>query len=222
MTTPDCRRTRDRLAQLVSGEIEGEVGREIEAHLRACPACSAESESLREALSLLKAEVPPDPGVPYWSSFGTRLRARIAASRRRRRTLRLTAAAAAILLIASLALVRLQRESPAPLIAEGPAPSPTPAGVDRHATPAPPVTTHEPRPAPTQSAPARAPTVAEAEARLDTLLRQAAVEGQDPDEVEAILDELAPAHPLDGADALGRLSPEEDRSLSEDLLDPQG
>jgi len=222
MTTPDCRRTRDLLAQLVAGEIEGQVGREIEAHLRACPACSAESAGLREALSLLKAEVPPDPGVPYWSTFGTRLRARIAASQRRRRTLRLTAAAAAVLLVASLALVRLQRESPAPVIAKGPTPSPTSVTVECGATPAPPVVAHEPRPAATQSAPGRAPSVAEAEARLDALLRQAADEGQDPGEVEAILDELAPAHPLDGADALGRLSPEEDRSLSEDLLDPQG
>ena len=76
MTTSDCRRIRDLLAQLVSGEIERGAGREIEAHLLACPACSAEAAGLREALSLLKEEVPPDPGVPYWSSFGGRLRAR--------------------------------------------------------------------------------------------------------------------------------------------------
>jgi len=221
MTTSDCRRIRDLLAQLVSGEIEGEAGREIEAHLLACPACSAEAAGLREALSLLKEEVPPDPGVPYWSSFGGRLRARIAASQRRRRTLRLIAAAAAVLLVASLALLG-QRESPASRIAEGPRPSPPPIDAGSPATPAPPVAPHEPRPAPAPSVPARALSVAEAEARLDALLRQAAAEGQDPGELEAILDEVAPAHPLDGADTLGRLSPEEDRSLAEDLLDPQG
>ena len=66
------------------------------------------------------------------------------------------------------------------------------------------------------------PSVAEAEAHLDALLRQAAAEGQAPRDLEVILDEVAPAHPLDGADALGQLSPDDGRSLSEDLLDTQG
>jgi len=215
MTARSCQKARDRLAQLVSGEMEPETRREIETHLHACPDCAAEAESVRRALSLLETEVPPDPGAPYWSSFGGRLRTRIAASERRRRTLRQAALAAAAVLVATVSLVYLRHGAPSRQIATGP------AGESQPASPAPEHLTGS-HPAPPRPAPAHAPSVAEAEARLDALLRQAAAEGQDPRDLETILDEVAPAHPLDGADALSHLSPDDDRSLSQDLLDTQG
>jgi len=195
-----CAESRTRIAQWISGEMKPEDLGLFEAHLRACPACSAETESVRRTLAILETDDPPDPGVLYWSSFGGRLRTRIAASTKRRRALRLATLAAAAALVAALALVGLRREIPSRQVAEGPV---------------------------SGAAGARAPvgsdlSVTEAEARLDTLLRQAAAEGQDPRDLEAILDEVVPAHPLDGADALGPLSPEDGRSLSEDLLDTQG
>ena len=104
------------------------------------------------------------------------------------------------MLVATLALVHLRQEAAPRRIAEGP------AGEGQPAPPAPEHLTRS-HPATPRTAPARAPSVAEAEARLDALLRQAAAEGQDPRDLETILDEVAPAHPLDGADALSHLSP---------------
>src|SRR6266571_2604185 len=223
MTTPGCQKARDGLAQLLSGEMEPETRREIETHLRACPGCAAEAEGIRRALSLLETEVFPDPGLPYWSSFVGRLRTRIAASQKRRRTVRLAALAAAAVLVATLALVRPRHEAPPRRIAAGPAVGNTaPVSGDGQTAPAVPGSVTGVHPAPPPTAPAHVPSVAEAEARLDALLRQAAAGGQDPRDLDVILDEVAPAHPLDGADALGHLSPEDGRSLSEDLLDTQG
>ena len=223
MTTPGCRKARDWAAQVLSGEMEPEARRELDSHVRACPVCAAEEENIRRALSLLKTEDPPDPGAPYWSSFGGRLRTRIAASERRRRTLRLAALAAAAVLVAALALLRPRHEVPPRQIAEGPAverAAPV-TGEGQSSPPAPEEVTASHPAAPPPST-ARVPSVAEAEAHLDALLRQAASEGQAPRDLEVILDEVAPAQPLDGADALGQLSPDDDRSLSEDLLDTQG
>ena len=223
MTTPGCRKARDWSAQMFAGEMEPEARRELDTHLRACPACAAEEENIRRELSLLKTEDPPDPGVPYWSSFSGRLRTRIAAYQRRRRTLRLAALAAAAVLVAALALLRPRYEVPPRQIAEGPVVERTApvAGEGQPALPAPEDVTAR-HPAAARPSPARVPSVAEAEAHLDALLRQAAAEGQAPRDLEVILDEVAPAHPLDGADALGQLSPDDGRSLSEDLLDTQG
>ena len=120
MTTPGCRKARDWAAQMFAGEMEPEARRELDTHLRACPACAAEEENIRRELSLLKTEDPPDPGVPYWSSFSGRLRTRIAAYQRRRRTLRLAVLAAAAVLVAALALLRPRHEVPPRQIAEGP------------------------------------------------------------------------------------------------------
>lgn len=217
-----CPEARDQLAQLISGEMEPEVRREIETHLRDCPGCAAEAEGIRRALSLLEAEDPPDPGVSYWSSFGGRLRTRIAATERRRRTLHLAALAAAAVLVATLAVVQLRHGAPTRQIANVPAVGRTaPVTGEGKRAPAELEDVTGSHPAASRPAPPRVPSVAEAEARLDALLRQAAAEGQDPRDLDVILDEVAPAHPLDGADALGRLSPEDGRSLSEDLLDTQ-
>ena len=191
-----CDAARDRIAPWIAGEIEPDDRRDLEAHLGGCPGCSAEAGRVRRALALLETDEAPDPGPLYWSSFGPRLRARIAASARRRRALRLAAAAAAAVAVAGLAVFQL-RPASAP---------PWPGGGGRAAT----------RPGP------RALPVAEAEARLGALLRQAAAEGQDLSDLDAILDEIAPPDPLDAADALGRISPDEGPALSEELLDAQG
>jgi hypothetical protein len=192
-----CDGARDRMAPWIAGEMEPAACRELEAHLRACPGCSAEAEHIRRALALLETVEAPDPGPLYWSSFGPRLRARLAASARRRRALRLAAvAAAAALAVAGLAMLQFRHGTAPPVVAAGGRP--------------------ETRPAP------QALPVEEAEARLSAVLRQAVAEGQDLTDLDAILDEIAPLDPLDAADALGRISPEEGRSLSEDLLDSKG
>ena len=191
-----CDAARDRIAPWIAGEIDQEARRDLEAHLGGCPGCSAEAARIRQALALLETDEAPDPGPLYWSSFGPRLRARIAASARRRLVLRLASAAAAALAVAGLAVFQIRLPSAPPGLAGG----------GRVAAPPP---------------PPRALPVAEAEARLGALLRQAVAEGQDFSDLDAILDEIAPLDPLDAADALGRFSAEEGRALSEELLDEQ-
>ena len=192
-----CDAARDRIAPWIAGEIDQQARRDLEAHLGGCPGCSAEAARIRQALALLETDEAPDPGPLYWSSFGPRLRARIAASARRRLVLRLaSAAAAAALAVAGLAVFQIRLPSAPPGLAGG----------GRVAAPPP---------------PPRALPVAEAEARLGALLRQAVAEGQDFSDLDAILDEIAPLDPLDATDALGRISGEEGHALSEELLDEQ-
>jgi anti-sigma factor RsiW len=68
----------------------------------------------------------------------------------------------------------------------------------------------------------RAPTIEEAEARLRDALRRAAAEGDEPIPIETILDEIAPADSLEGTGLAGDPTPEDERRLSDDLLDSQG
>lgn len=189
-----CDAARDRIAPWIAGEIDLQAGRDLEAHLGGCPGCSAEAGRIRQALAILETGEAPDPGPLYWSSFGPRLRARIAASARRRLVLRLASVAAAAVAVAGLAVFQIRLPSAPPWLAGG----------GRAAPPAP-----------------RALTVAEAEARLGALLRQAVAEGQDESDLDAILDEIAPLDLLDAADDLGRISAEEGRALFEELLDEQ-
>jgi hypothetical protein len=65
-------------------------------------------------------------------------------------------------------------------------------------------------------------SVGEAEARLRRALERAVAEGQDTGAIETILDDIAPADSLEGTDRFGGLTPEDDRRLSNDLLDPRG
>ena len=75
---------------------------------------------------------------------------------------------------------------------------------------------HEMPPAP------RAPTIEEAEARLRDALRRAAAEGEDPIQIETILDDIAPGDSLEGTGLAGDPTPEDERRLSDDLLDSRG
>jgi hypothetical protein len=214
-----CAEARERIAPWLYGEIGAGERRALEEHLRACAACASDAERTRRALDLLAADDVPDPGPLYWSSFGDRLRARIAVSRRRARLLRLTAGiAAAAIVVAALALLEMRRGEPPGRAAGGRAGGALPAPAPRTGPEAPPTGSSlaEVRPAP------RALSVEEAETRLREALERAAAEGQDPGEIETILDEIAPADSLEGAGMAGDLSPKEDRRLSDDLLDPRG
>jgi predicted anti-sigma-YlaC factor YlaD len=194
---PACDAAQDRIAQWIAGELDPEPRRKLEAHLGVCTGCAAEARRLREALALLEQDEAPDPGPLYWSSFGSRLRARIAASARRRRLLRLAAVAAALAVaVAGLAIfqVRLPSVPHGRLGGEQAAVSVTP----------------------------RALPVAEADARLAELLNEAPARDQVLSELNAMLDEIAPLDTPDAADALGRVPPEEGPLLVEELLDGHG
>jgi Putative zinc-finger len=70
--------------------------------------------------------------------------------------------------------------------------------------------------------PLRAPSIEEAEARLRDALRRAAAEGDEPIPIETILDDIAPFDSLEGIGLAGEPTPEDERRLSDDLLDSQG
>lgn len=194
---PACDAAHERIARSVAGEIDAEARRELEAHLAACPGCSAEAGRIRDALALLERDEAPDPGPLYWGSFGPRLRARIAASARRRLLLRLAAVAAAVAVaFAGLSVFQVRF----PSVPQG-APD-TERGAARN--------------------PPRALPVGEADARLAELLRDAPAPDAVLSDLDAMLDEIAPLDTPDAADALGRVPPEEGHLLVEDLLDGHG
>ncbi|HEV8702162.1 MAG TPA: zf-HC2 domain-containing protein [Candidatus Polarisedimenticolia bacterium] len=194
---PACDAVHDRIAQWIAGELDPEPRRELEAHLGACTGCAAEAGRLREALALLEHDEGPDPGPLYWGSFGSRLRARIAASARRRSLLRLAAVAAALAVaVAGLAIFQVRLPS---------VPRELSGGEQAAVTVTP-----------------RALPVAEADARLAELLNEAPARDQDLSDLNALLDEIAPLDTPDAADALGRVPPDEGPLLVEELLDGHG
>jgi putative zinc finger protein len=74
-----------------------------------------------------------------------------------------------------------------------------------------------------QAGPAgRAPTIEEAEERLRDALRRAAAEGKGPIPIETLLDDVTPGDSLESTGLAGDPTPEDERRLSDDLLDPKG
>ncbi len=61
----DCSSARPEIPALVQGELADNAQREIEDHLRACPACSAEERAVRDLLDALRdaADAAPSPAV---------------------------------------------------------------------------------------------------------------------------------------------------------------
>jgi len=68
-----CTEFREHLLDLAVGEA-GVTGTAAEEHVRACPDCSAELQSLRQTMNLLDEWKAPEDTSPY---FMTRLRARV-------------------------------------------------------------------------------------------------------------------------------------------------
>ncbi len=212
-----CAEARDRIEPWLSGEMDAGERSALEAHLHACAFCATVAARARRALDLLTDNEVPDPGPLYWASFGRRLAVRIEARARRFRRLRLAAAiAAAVAVVAGLALWRVHDAIEPARLADVntngtvPVPQPSPratGGNQRDVAVA---------PGP------RALTIEEAETRLREALRRAAAEGQSARELDAILEDIAPADSSEEADQVGNLSPEDERRLSEDLLDPRG
>lgn len=59
-----CERFEDQLADDLGGELSGSSRLEFESHLRRCPSCRQEAETLREVVSTLDALGLPDVGPP--------------------------------------------------------------------------------------------------------------------------------------------------------------
>jgi len=73
----NCRHIIDLLGPYLDGECSPEERRQVEEHLRRCPACRSELEQLRRIESANRGTAPPDPGEEYWNTFLPRLRQRI-------------------------------------------------------------------------------------------------------------------------------------------------
>lgn len=76
-----CDDIRDRLVDLIEGELAAGERRRVEAHLARCPDCSREVRALRETLAQLQSA--PEPEVPegFLDGFSAAVQRRIAAER---------------------------------------------------------------------------------------------------------------------------------------------
>jgi hypothetical protein len=194
-----CKEALEGIAELVSGEMELSRQRDLEGHLRSCASCSEEVSRTRAALDLLAGEEVPDPGPAYWAAYGGRLRRRLAASGGRLRWRRLLAAAATVLLAAGLAAYVVRRAG-----SSGPAPDRLGGGrlAQRDA------------PGPPRDDPA--------EARLRSLLDQAAAGEEGLSAAQVILDEIVPGDPFGLDDDVDALSAEERERLARGLRGTRG
>ncbi len=182
-----CEDFQDDLAGLLAGEIDAAARRSLGEHLRACPACRDDAAGLKEVVALVGEDAVPEPGPAYWSTFGDRLRARIAAARARTGARTILAAAAALVVLAGLAL--LARTAPVGR-PQGPAP-----GVARSIAGPP----------------------EDDETRFEALLSHATSREEGRRALGVILDEMVPGDPLELEEGLGAMSPEEMENMTRDL-----
>ncbi len=69
----NCKQMKDSLLDLAASPAGAAMSAETQEHLRACPACAAELESMRRTMALMDEWKAPEPS-PY---FDSRLRARL-------------------------------------------------------------------------------------------------------------------------------------------------
>ncbi len=164
---------RERLSAYLDRELPPDESAAVEAHLAACPECTAFLAELA-AVDEAAASLPAEPPVGYFDTFPARVRARLeprqAAPRGRRVPAWTWAAAAALLLavVTPLTLRQLRPASTAPL-PPGPLPEPKRAEGSRQSEPPStpafrplPRGKGVPAPAPTPAALPAAPAVAPA------------------------------------------------------------
>lgn len=188
-----CEQFEDLIAADLAGEIDPGAKAGLAAHLERCPACALALGRLRAALGDLAAEEAPEPGPIYWTSFGGRVRERIAAvaaaSRRRRRLL----IAAAVVAACGIGLAATLRWPGRPAGRPGgPSASPVAAGAGATGD--------------------AGGGEAVAESRFDTALESMLGAGgaEAGDDLEAILDEVAPGDPFALAGGLDELDSDSD------------
>jgi anti-sigma factor RsiW len=73
-----CRKIRKLLESFMDGELSQELQDEVTLHLKGCPACRAELESIQKAEALSRQLAQVEPDQVYWSTFLPRLRSKIA------------------------------------------------------------------------------------------------------------------------------------------------
>ncbi|MGD9140409.1 MAG: zf-HC2 domain-containing protein [bacterium] len=106
----------DRLIDFATGGVGGDEARGIEEHLKVCPHCRAQVESLKRTLDIAAIDRVPEPEPAYWEHFAGNVRHRIrdrAESRKRRFRLvlipGLATAAACVLLIVVLTRIQVEQ-----------------------------------------------------------------------------------------------------------------
>jgi hypothetical protein len=94
-----CHKFRDKLSAFAAGELNPSEMEQVQEHIRSCPACSAEAEQYRSALTLLRdAPQAPPPGDLY-PSFAARLAREDKALDVKRMRLRWASAAVCLLIV---------------------------------------------------------------------------------------------------------------------------
>jgi hypothetical protein len=77
----DCTKLREHLVDMASGALPG--SQDAQQHLRECPACAGQLESLRQTMLLLDEWQAPDPSPYFETRLYARLREQSAQSSRR-------------------------------------------------------------------------------------------------------------------------------------------
>jgi len=98
-----CQAVREELELFVLGDVSDSRVREIEAHLRACPECSAAEQDYRLLLARLRGDGAAAPRPEFAVALGASVGRAIGAERRRRRLRRVAVVAAAAALLAAVA-----------------------------------------------------------------------------------------------------------------------
>jgi hypothetical protein len=120
-----CDQARERINELVDGEIDRAGRAELDAHLAACASCAALAEDL-EVLRRASRSLPTlDPPERVWSAIARQLPARVSdrSPARSREWVKVTLAVAAVLLAAvAITLLVRQGRSGVPQVTENAAP----------------------------------------------------------------------------------------------------
>lgn len=112
----DCERFREPMLDA----LQGKASTELDEHVRACPACARELESLHKTSALLDQWPAPEV-TPYFDSrLRARLREQAAAAAGWREWLRRPALAAAFVLVAALGVGLLDLGRPRTEVLQGP------------------------------------------------------------------------------------------------------
>ncbi|MBL7075252.1 zf-HC2 domain-containing protein [candidate division KSB1 bacterium] len=73
----NCKRVKDNLIDLLEGELVQSESRAVEDHLKGCPRCREDYQSLKTQLKLFGKVEVPDPGAIFWQNYLPRLRRRL-------------------------------------------------------------------------------------------------------------------------------------------------
>jgi anti-sigma factor RsiW len=72
-----CQQAQKQFMALIEGELNHAERQDVEAHVTACPACTADLQALKQTFYLARIPEVPEPSEEFWAGFVPALRQRI-------------------------------------------------------------------------------------------------------------------------------------------------